>query len=74
VIVLETSHTADWPAIDPQTWGPRGVGRDEPIVVSLDPRDEEHSLVLAIQRLSSDANLRAQLVAAADRWQQEQGA
>ena len=72
VIVLETSHTADWPAIDPQTWGPRGLGRDVPIVVSLDPRDEEHSLVLAIQRLSSDADLRARLVEAADRWRRQQ--
>ena len=71
VIVLETSHTADWPALDPQTWGPRGLSRDAPIMVSLDPRDEEHSLVLAIHRLSNDANLRARLVAAADRWRRE---
>jgi hypothetical protein len=71
VIVLESTHTADWPALDPQTWTPRGFGSDAPIVVSLDPRDEEHSLVLAILRLSSDANLRAQLVDAADRWRQE---
>jgi hypothetical protein len=73
VIVLETSHTADWPAIDPQTWAPRGLIAAEPIVVSLDPRDEEHSLVLAIQRLSSDAALRARLVEAAARWQRERG-
>ena len=72
VIVLETSFTADWPAIDPQTWTPRGFNGRDPIVVSLDPRDEEHSLVLAILRLSSDATLRAQLVAAADRWRRKQ--
>jgi hypothetical protein len=71
VVVLETTHTADWPALDPQTWTSRGFGGDAPIVVSIDPRDEEHSLVLAIKRLSSDALLRAQLADAADRWQQE---
>jgi hypothetical protein len=68
VIVLETTSTAEWPALDPQTWRPRGFGTDAPIVVSLDPRDEEHSLVLAIQRLSNDAALRARLADAAHAW------
>ena len=68
VIVLETTSTAEWPALDPQTWRPRGFGTDAPIVVSLDPRDEEHSLVLAIERLSSDALLRARLGDAAHAW------
>ena len=68
VIVLETTSTAEWPALDPQTWQPRGSSKDAPIVVSLDPRDEEHSLVLAIQRLSSDAALRARLGDAAHAW------
>jgi hypothetical protein len=71
VIVLETSLTAEWPALDPQTWRPRGFGTDAPIVVSLDPRDEEHSLVLAIQRLSSDPVLRARLADAAYLWTTE---
>jgi hypothetical protein len=68
VIVLETTATAEWPALDPQTWRPRGFGTDPPIVVSLDPRDEEHSLVLAIQRLSNDGALRARLGNAAHAW------
>jgi hypothetical protein len=68
VIVLETTSTAEWPALDPQTWRPRGLGTDAPIVISLDPRDEEHSLVLAIQRLSKDAPLRARLADAAHAW------
>jgi hypothetical protein len=68
VIVLETTSTAEWPALDPQTWQPRGFGTDAPIVVSLDPRDEEHSLVLAIKRLSNDAALRARLADAAHAW------
>jgi hypothetical protein len=70
LIVLETTSTADWPALDPQTWRPRGFGTDAPIVVSLDPRDEEHSLVLAIQRLSKDAALRVRLASAAHEWSQ----
>ena len=68
VIVLETTSTAEWPALDPQTWQPRGFGKDAPIVVSLDPRDEEHSLVLAIRRLSNDPALRTRLADAAHTW------
>ena len=68
VIVLEAAAVADWPALDPQTWRPRGFTSDEPIVVSIDPRDEEHSLVLAIRRLSTGQTLRAQLGDAARDW------
>ncbi len=68
LIVLETTSTADWPALDPQTWQPRGFANDPPIVVSIDPRDEEHSLMLAIHRLASDASLRRQLADAAYAW------
>ena len=70
VIVLETEASAGWPALDPQTWRPRGRDADPPIVVSLDPRDEEHSLMLAIQRLARDADLRTRLAAAAYDWSQ----
>ena len=72
VIVLESTHTAEWPALDPQTWAPRGFGGDAPIVVSLDPRDEEHSLVLAIRRLSIDPALRSRLADAAYAWRERQ--
>jgi hypothetical protein len=69
VIVSEAEATADWPTLDPQTWLPRGlVGNESPVAVSIDPRDEEHSLMLAIRRLSADASLRAQLGTAARRW------
>jgi hypothetical protein len=68
VIVMETDTTADWPAYDPQTWRPRGRGGDEPIVVSIDPRDEEHSLMVAIRDLARDAALRAAIGASARRW------
>lgn len=68
VIVLETESTAGWPALDPQTWQPRGWTRQPPIVVSIDPRDEEHSLALALRRLASDTELRASLGSAAFEW------
>ena len=68
VVVLETAGTADWPALDPQTWQPRGPGVEAPIVVSVDPLDEEHSLGLALARLSADAALRTRLGTAAELW------
>jgi hypothetical protein len=69
VITMETEATAAWPAIDPQTWRPRGLAVTEaPVAVTVDPRDEEHSLMLAIRKLSADAALRAQLGRAARAW------
>jgi len=68
VIVLETETTAGWPALDPQTWQPRGWTGLPPVVVSIDPRDEEHSLSLALRRLATDAALRDTLGAAAHEW------
>ena len=58
VVVFEAEHTAGWPALDPQTWQPRGWTGERPVVVSVDPRDEEHSLSLALRRLASDSALR----------------
>jgi len=77
VVAFETEETADWPALNPQTWKPRDFGRAapfrpadpaDPILVSIDPRDEEHSLKLAMRRLSTDAALRERLGAAAREW------
>jgi hypothetical protein len=70
VTTLETLLTADWPALDPQTWRPRGLSADPPIAVTIDPRDEEHSLALAMRRLSADAALRTELGEAARAWSQ----
>ena len=69
VVTMETEAMAEWPAIDPQTWRPRGFGvNDAPVAVTVDPRDEEHSLMLAVRRLSTDAMLREQLGRAARAW------
>jgi hypothetical protein len=72
VVTMEMEATADWPAIDPQTWRPRGLAvKDAPIAVTIDPRDEEHSLMLAVRRLSSDTALREQLGRAGHAWWQK---
>jgi hypothetical protein len=71
VVTIEMEVTAGWPAIDPQTWRPRGLGETgAPVAVTIDPRDEEHSLMLAIRRLSSDVSLRQALGRAAHGWWQ----
>ena len=70
VIVFESAANAGWPALDPQTWQPRNGAGDAPIAISIDPRDEEHSLVLAIRRLSAETALRDQLGQAARSWWQ----
>ena len=44
------------------------AGGDPPVAVTVDPRDEEHSLMLAIRKLSADAMLRDQLGRAARAW------
>ena len=65
VVVLDTIETADWPSLDPQTWRERrSIAADPPICVSLDLRDEEHSLMLAMRRLAADPPLGERLAAA----------
>ena len=73
VVVAETESTAAWPALDPQTWQPRALATgvappQKPMAISIDPRDEEHSLVLALTRLAGDAALRSSLGDAARAW------
>ena len=73
LVILESDATADWPAIDPQTWLPRdAIGPARPIAVTIDPRDEEHSLMQALRRLASDRRLREQLGQAAQAWWRQQ--
>jgi hypothetical protein len=71
VVVLETEASADWPMLDPQTWRARGLGSTSAVGVSIDLRDEEHSLGLAIRRLASDEALRCRLGEAGRAWWQD---
>jgi hypothetical protein len=41
---------------------------EPPIAISIDPRDEEHSLRLALTRLATDAAMRRALGTAARAW------
>jgi hypothetical protein len=71
VVVPELYGTAHWPALDPQTWQQRDVeaaADGAAVAVSIDPRDEEHSLVLALRRLLMDAPLRRALGEAGRTW------
>lgn len=68
VVVIEAERTAAWPALDPQTWEPRHRDGQAAIVVSIDPRDEEHSLMLTLRRLAGDPALRASLGSAGQTW------
>lgn len=70
-IVVETVDVAGWPSLNPQSWQPReeGPGAPPPVGISIDARDEEHSLALALRRLAADAPLRQRLATAGqDRW------
>jgi hypothetical protein len=72
VVVFDTAETADWPALDPQTWRERQPFDPDPaICVSVDLRDEEHSLMLAVRRLASDLALRQRLAAAGEAYWRE---
>ncbi len=68
-VVFETASTAEWPLLDPQTWQPRG-GAGASVGVSVDVRDAEHSLMLALRRLAADAALRSAAGAAGLAWWQ----
>ncbi|HKE84944.1 MAG TPA: hypothetical protein VKB50_14380 [Vicinamibacterales bacterium] len=72
LVIFETESSAGWPTLDPQTWLPRGIDvHERPIAVAIDPRDEEHSLALALRRLATDSSLAANLGRAAQAWWRE---
>jgi glycosyltransferase involved in cell wall biosynthesis len=76
-VTIDLAHMAHVPALDPRTWtvAPVGAARDTvaaPVTVALDILDEDHSLRLAMLRLANDADLRAQIGAAArEYWLRE---
>jgi glycosyltransferase involved in cell wall biosynthesis len=75
-IVTDLAHQAHLPLLDPRTWE-RHAPIDstqavEPIAVSVDLADEEHSLRVAMRRLAGDADLRHRLGASARlHWEAE---
>jgi glycosyltransferase involved in cell wall biosynthesis len=78
-IVTDLAHNVDIPALDPRGWsllhapsdasdGARPAGSNiEPVCLSIDILDEDHSLRLAMRRLATDAHLRSSLGSSARR-------
>jgi glycosyltransferase involved in cell wall biosynthesis len=61
-ITTDLVHTVDVPTLDPRNWGVLHTGDDaRPVGVSVDILDEDHSLRLAMRRLSRDETLRGTL-------------
>jgi glycosyltransferase involved in cell wall biosynthesis len=63
-VIIDLPHLAHVPTLDPRSWdfhAPARPGAGPAIAVSLDIRDEDHSLRLAMYRLALDADLRETL-------------
>jgi glycosyltransferase involved in cell wall biosynthesis len=69
-IITELAHLADVPTLDPRGWQVKDVVPTprQPVAVSIDLLDEDHSLPLALERLAADAALRGSLGRAARAW------
>lgn len=69
-IITDLVHLGDLPTLDPRGWRLLSARREarQPIAVSIDPLDEEHSLQLALERLVTDRALRERLGRAARDW------
>ena len=68
-IVVETVDVAGWPSLNPQSWQSReeGPGAHPAVGISIDARDEEHSLLLTLRRLAADVPFRERLATAAQK-------
>jgi glycosyltransferase involved in cell wall biosynthesis len=69
-IVTELAHMGHVPTLDPRGWRVLSTRRDagEPVAISIDPLDEDHSLQLALDRIVSDRALRTRIGTAARAW------
>ena len=68
-VITDLSHLSGVPTIDPRTWRPTTA--EPPCAVAIDILDEDHSLRLALRRLSTDPTLRQTLGEAARAYWQE---
>jgi glycosyltransferase involved in cell wall biosynthesis len=69
-IITELAHLGGVPTLDPRGWRVLDVNhqRRDPVAVSIDPLDEDHSLQLALERLIVDGDLRSRTGRAARAW------
>jgi glycosyltransferase involved in cell wall biosynthesis len=72
VVTTDLAHQGELPLTDPRSWtvvhGDTSMTAPEPIAVGIDILDEDHSLALAMRRLSSDQPLREAIGASARRY------
>jgi hypothetical protein len=68
VVAYEREALAHIPALDPQTWQDRPGASAPPALITIDPRDAEHSLAMALRRLASDPALRQRVGDGARHW------
>ena len=67
-VIIDLIHLTGFDTLDPRTWRATGT----PVAIAIDALDEDHSLRLAMQRLATDADLRARLGRAArEYWMRE---
>ena len=68
-LVTDLAQQADLPMLDPRSWtvvhAQATLDGLEPVAVSIDILDEQHSLTVALKRLTTDPALRVRLGAAA---------
>ena len=70
-VIVGLLQTVDVPTVDPRSWTTSLPGA-QPVAVAIDILDEEHSLRLAMRRLTADAPFRRSLGEAGRRhWQAE---
>ncbi|HXG87815.1 MAG TPA: glycosyltransferase family 4 protein [Vicinamibacterales bacterium] len=69
-LITDLADHADVPTLDPRGWAvlDSQAPSREPVAVSIDILDEEHSLQLALDTLATDRALRERLGRAARRW------
>jgi len=73
-VVTDLVHQTEFASLDPRTWAVAPPGRQpttgnrQPICVTIDILDEQHSLRLAMRRLAADAELRERLGRAGHAW------
>ena len=69
-LVTDLAQLTDVPTLDPRGWQPLRRAADplEPVAVSIDLVNEDHSLQRALERLAADPHLRQQLGRAARAW------
>ena len=69
-ITTDLAHLADIPTLDPRGWRALDTitPKRDPVAISIDLLDEEHSLQLALERLATDTSLRERIGRAARSW------